>query len=165
MASSQNLKEVYVDEMRDLWSANEQMQQVLQGLSRKASDQKLKEMLDKSVSGIRKHTETLKSVLEQAGGKVAKEHCKGMEGLVAEAKKHALDEDLDPSMRDLVIIAQYQRMSHYGLAGFGTAAAYAKALGDKDGEQKLKSIVKDIYKADEYISTLAEKAEQAAAKA
>jgi ferritin-like metal-binding protein YciE len=51
-----------------------------------------------------------------------------MEGLVAEAKKHALDEELEPSMRDLVIIAQYQRVSHYGLAGFGTAAAYAEAL-------------------------------------
>jgi ferritin-like metal-binding protein YciE len=56
-----------------------------------------------------------------------------MEGLVAEAKKHALDEELDPSLRDLAIVAQYPRMSHYGLAGFGTPAAYAEALGEKDG--------------------------------
>ena len=56
-------------------------------------------------------------------------------------------------------------MSHYGLAGFGTAAAYAAALGDKDGTAKLKAIVKDIYKADEYTSHLAEQAEKAAAKA
>jgi ferritin-like metal-binding protein YciE len=80
-------------------------------------------------------------------------------------KKHALDEEPEPSMRDLVIIAQYQRMSHYGLAGFGTAAAYAEALGEKDGAAKLKAIVKDIYKADEFTSQLAEWAEKAAAKA
>jgi ferritin-like metal-binding protein YciE len=165
MASSANLKEVYIEEMKDLWSANDQMQKLMHSMSEKASDKKLKDLLEKSVSGIKEHTEVLKAVLEQAGGNVGKEHCKGMEGLVAEAKKHALDEDMEGSMRDLIIIAQYQRMSHYGLAGFGTAAAYAKALGEKDGAAKLQSIVKDIYKADEYMSSLAERAEKAAAKA
>lgn len=165
MASSESLKEIYVEEMRDLWSANDQMQRVMKNLSQKASDKKLKDLLDQSVTGIGKHTETLKSVLEGAGGRVRKEHCKGMEGLVAEAEKHALEEELEPRLRDLVIIAQYQRMSHYGLAGFGTAAAYATALGEKDAATKLKAIVKDIYKADEYSSQMAERAEKAAAKA
>jgi hypothetical protein len=54
-------------------------------------------------------------------------------------------------------------MSHYGLAGFGTAAAYAKALGRDDDHSKLTSIVRDIYKGDKYASKLAEKAESAAA--
>jgi len=161
MPSSTTLKDVYIDEMRDLWSANDQMQRVMKTLSQKASDKKLKDLLDKSISGIGKHTDTLKSVLEAQGGRVGKEHCKGMEGLVEEAKKHALEEDLEGQLRDLVIISQYQRMSHYGLAGFGTAAAYAQALGLKDDVTKLKSIVKDIYKADDYTSHLAERAEQA----
>lgn len=63
-----------------------------------------------------------------------------------------------------MIIAQYQRMSHYGLAGFGTAAAYAGALGLKDDAAKPKAIASDIYKADEYTSKLAERSEQAAAQ-
>jgi ferritin-like metal-binding protein YciE len=163
MPSSATLKEVYIDEMRDLWSANDQMQRVMKTLGQKASDKKLKDLLEKSVTGIGKHTETLKSVLEGQGGKVRKEHCRGMEGLVEEAKSHALEEDLEDNLRDLVIISQYQRMSHYGLAGFGTAAAYADALGLKDDANKLKSIVKDIYKADEYTSELAQRAEKAAA--
>jgi Domain of unknown function (DUF892) len=87
-----------------------------------------------------------------------------MEGLVAEAKKHALEGEFDGQLRDIVIIAQYQRMSHYGLAGFGTAAAYANALGMNDDAAKLKSIASDIYKADEYTSKLAERSEQAAAQ-
>jgi ferritin-like metal-binding protein YciE len=163
MPSSASLKDVYIDEMRDLWSANDQMQRVMKTLGQKATDKKLKDLLEKSVSGIGKHTETLKAVLEGQGGKVQKEHCKGMEGLVEEAKKHALEEDMDGQLRDLVIISQYQRMSHYGLAGFGTAAAYAEALGLKDDATKLKSIVKDIYKADDYTSELAQRAEKAAA--
>ncbi len=64
-----------------------------------------------------------------------------------------------------MIISQYQRMSHYGMAGFGTAAAYAKALGMKEHVGKLERIVKDIYSADEYVSKLAEKSEAAAAHA
>ena len=163
MPSSASLKDVYIDEMRDLWSANDQMQRVMKTLSQKASDKKLKELLDKSISGIGQHTETLKSVLEAQGGRISKEHCKGMEGLVNEAKTHAEDDELEGELRDLVIISQYQRMSHYGLAGFGTAAAYADALGLKDDAKKLKSIVKDIYNADEYSSHLAERAEKAVA--
>jgi ferritin-like metal-binding protein YciE len=160
-----SLKDVYVEEMRDLWSANDQMQKFMKNLSAKASDQKLKDMLEESARGIGKHTETLKAILEATGGTTGADHCKGMQGLIAEAKKHAIDEDLDPQMRDLVIIAQYQRMSHYGLAGFGTAASYAAALGEKDGATKLKAITKDIYKANEYTSQMATRAEKSAAKA
>ena len=163
MSATTSLKEVYIDEMRDLWSANDQMQRIMKTLSQKASDKKLKDLLEKSVTGIGEHTATLREVLEGQGGKVRKEHCRGMEGLVEEAKHHALEEDLEPPFRDLVIISQYQRMSHYGLAGFGTAAAYANALGLKDDATKLKAIVKDIYKADEYSNVLAERAEKAVA--
>lgn len=162
---SETLKDVYIEEMRDLWSANDQMQRLMRSMSQKASNQKLKKLLDQSVSGIEKHTEALKSVLEAQGGKIGKEQCRGMEGLVAEAKKHAVDADLEGSLRDLAIIAQYQRMSHYGVAGFGTAAAYADALGRKDDAAKLKGIVKEIYRADEFSTHLAEQAEKAAAQA
>lgn len=165
MASVSSLKDVFIEEMRDLWSANDQMQRVMPSLSEKASDATLKEMLSKSTDGIGRHTATLKSILEAQGGQVDKDHCRGMEGLVAEAKKHALEADFDGQLRDLAIMSQYQRMSHYGLAGFGTVAAYAKALGLQEDEAKLKAIVSDIYKADEYTSKLAEHAEQAAAKA
>ncbi len=164
MSSASTLKDVYIEELRDLWSANDQMQRVMQSLSDKASDITLKELLARSVSVIGQHTATLKSILEAQGGNVGKDHCKGMEGLVAEAKKHALEGEFDGQLRDIVIIAQYQRMSHYGLAGFGTAAAYAHALGMNDDAAKLKSIASNIYKADEYTSKLAERSEQAAAK-
>lgn len=165
MPSASTLKDLYIEEMRDLWSANDQMQRLMQSLSDRASDPKLKEMLTQSVGGIGQHTATLKSILEAQGGSIGKEHCKGMEGLVAEAKKHAFEGQFDEQLRDLVIIAQYQRMCHYGLAGFGAAAAYASALGLNNDVSNLKRIMSDIYKADEYTTKLAEHSERAAAKA
>jgi ferritin-like metal-binding protein YciE len=162
MASLQSLKEVYIEELRDLWSANNQLQEVMKGLEQKAKDAKLKKTLEQSVGGIAKHTDMLKSLLETNGGKSGKERCQGMEGLVREAKKHA--GEANDEFGDLTMIAQYQRMSHYGLAGFGTAAAYAKALGLKDDEAKLKHIVGDIYRADEFSSHMAEQLEKLSAK-
>jgi len=165
MHTADSLQDLYVEEMRDLWSANDQMQRIMKTLSDRATDGKLKELLTKSVDHIGQHTATLKSLLEAQGGQLGKDHCKGMEGLVEEAKRHAIDAQFKGQLRDLAIIAQYQRMSHYGMAGFGTAAAYAAALGRKEDAAKLKSIAADIYKGDEYTSRLAERAEQAAAKA
>lgn len=113
--------------------------------------------MSKSLDGIAKHTGILKDLLAESGEKVSKEHCKGMEGLVAEATKHTTEEAPKKGpVLDAVIIAQYQRMSHYGIAGFGTAAAYAKALGLKDANKKLREATKDIYGGDEYMTKLAE---------
>ena len=165
MSAPDSLKEVYTDEIKDLWSANDQMVKALTTLTDGVHDAKLKKHLTESVAGIGRHNETLKSLLQDAGTDVTKEHCKGMEGLCKEALKHGVAEaPEDGELKDIVIIAQYQRMSHYGLAGFGSAAAYAKALGLKEHTTTLKSIVSDIYKADEYSSRLSDKALKLAAK-
>ena len=140
------------------------MVRAAQQLTGQASDPKLKQMLEHSVGGIQRHTDVLKSLIQAHGGETKPEHCKGMEGLVAEALKHGIKEaPSDGKLRDVQIIAQYQRMSHYGLAGFGSAAAYAKALGRSDDAAKLKRAVDEIYKGDTMASQLAESVERAAA--
>jgi ferritin-like metal-binding protein YciE len=122
-----------------------------------AGDEELTTRLRQSADGIKEHTETLKALLEDMG-ETDKEHCKGMEGLVAEARKHALDADIsDPDVRDVVIVAQYQRMCHYGICGFGTATAFAEALALDDHVEKLDAITGEIYDADENLSDLAER--------
>jgi len=164
MSAPDSLKEVYLDEMQDLWSANDQMVKAARQLTEQASDPKLKDMLTHSVGGIQKHTDILKSLIQAAGGEAKPEHCKGMEGLVAEALKHAINEaPSDGKLRDVQIVAQYQRMSHYGLAGFGSAAAYAKALGLTEDAAKLSQAVHEIYKGDAIASQLSESVQQAAA--
>jgi len=157
MSAPEDLKDIYTDELKDLWSANDQMKKVLKKITTKASDASLKDMLTKSQADIETHTELLKALVASNDEKVSKERCKGMEGLVAEATKHVLEEGPDKGpLLDVMIIAQYQRMTHYGIAGFGTAAAYAKALGLKDDHKKLNAATKDIYGGDEYMTKLAE---------
>ncbi len=157
MSSPEDLKDIYTDELKDLWSANDQMKRLLKKITSKASDAALKEMLTNSQAGIDKHSEVLKELIAGQDEKVSKEHCKGMEGLVTEATKHILEEGPDKGpLLDVILIAQYQRMTHYGIAGFGTAAAYAKALGLNDDNQKLRAATKEIYGGDEYMTKLAE---------
>jgi ferritin-like metal-binding protein YciE len=157
MPAPEDFDEIYTDELKDLWSANDQMNRVIKKLTSKASDPKLKEMLQKSHDGIEKHTGILKELIAAAGEKTTKEHCKGMEGLVAEATKHCIEEaPKKGALLDTIIIAQYQRMTHYGIAGFGTAAAYAEALGKKEDAAKLNDATKEIYGGDEYMNKLSE---------
>ena len=156
MPAPESFDELYTDELKDLWSANDQMNRVLKKLTSKAKDAKLKEMLVKSHEGIARHTDIVKELIVAAGEKASKEHCKGMEGLVAEATKHCIEEAPKKGpLLDAVIIAQYQRMTHYGIAGFGTAAAYAEALGKSEDVKKLKQATAEIYMGDEYMNQLA----------
>ena len=165
MSAPTSLKEVYTDEIKDLWSANDQMIRALQTMTEGVHDPKLKKFLTDSVGGIQTHNETLKELLESAGAEVEKEHCKGMEGLAKEALKHGVKEAPEnEDLRDIVVIGQYQRMCHYGITGFGSAKAIAKALGMKDHVAKLDKIVSDIYGSDEMSSQMGEKAAKVAAK-
>ena len=77
--------------------------------------------------------------------------------MVAEAVKHTTEEAPEKGpVLDAVIIAQYQRMTHYGIAGFGTAMSFAETLGLKDAAKALKQATKEIYGGDEYMTKLAE---------
>lgn len=157
MSAPENLTELYTGELQDLWSANDQMSKVLKKMTSKVSDPALKDMLTKSQEGIAAHTDVLKELLAESDEKVKKEHCKGMEGLVAEATKHVTEEAPKKGpVLDAIIIAQYQRMTHYGIAGFGTAASYAGTLGLKSAAKALDKATKEIYGGDEYMTKLAE---------
>lgn len=164
MPNTNSLQEIYTDELKDLWSANDQMTRMVKIMAAKADDPALRQSLEQSIGEIKKHAEMVKSMLTEIEDDAEKEHCKGMEGLVKEATKHVTTEaPEDRELLDIVIIAQYQRMSHYGIAGFGTAAAYAKALGMKEEFAQLAGIVGEIQEGDSYASELAVRAEKAAA--
>jgi len=166
MSKPEDLKDLYTDELKDLWSANDQMAKIVKKLTPKASDKALKDMLTKCNEGIQGHTDLLKELIAGQDEKVSKEHCKGMEGLVAEATKHTTEEAPDKGpVLDAVIITQLQRMTHYGIAGFGTAAAFAAALKLKPDAAKLKAAVKDMYGSDDFLSKLAETAVNISAEA
>lgn len=159
MSEITTLSELYIDELKDLWSANDQMTKALKKIGPKATHPKLKEAIEKSLDGIGKHTELLKKMISAQGEEVSKEHCKGMEGLAAEALKHTVqDGPVKGSVLDASIIAQFQRMTHYGITGFGTVAAFAQALKLSEDVKQLKAAVKEMYNSDELMTELAEAA-------
>jgi len=159
MSTVSNLSDLYIEELKDLWSANDQMVRALKKMAPKATNPKLSKMLESSQKGISGHTDLLKALIANQGEKVSKEHCKGVEGLVSEALKHTVEDGPDKGpVPDAAIIAQYQRMTHYGITGFGTVAAFAKALKFEDDNTQLRAAVKAMYLADELMTELADAA-------
>lgn len=157
MSAPADLEEIYEGELQDLWSANDQMLRVVKQLEKAATNPDLKQRMKGAQEGIQRHTDLLKSLLEDLDAEVTKEHCKGMEGLCKEAVKHCIEEaPEDGAVLDVLIAAQYQRMTHYGICGFGTAKAYAEALGEEDHVEQLDEATADIYAADENMTHLAE---------
>jgi ferritin-like metal-binding protein YciE len=164
MPKISNLKELYVDELKDLWSANDQMARALGKIAPQVTDAKLASMFEKSQQGIAAHTDILKSLIQAQDDDVSKEHCKGMEGLAAEAIKHTIEDAPEKGpVLDAAIIAQFQRMTHYGITGFGTVAAFAKALKLDNDVERLQKAVADMHRGDDLMSELADTAVNQAA--
>ena len=165
MSAPSNLKDLYVHELKDLVSANDQMRETLGKLHKAAEHDGLKKHLKKSIDGLEKHTSTVEQLLSDMG-ESGKKHCKGMEGLCKEAEKHAIEEAPHlNAVQDASIVAQFQRLSHYGITGFGTAAAFAEGLGKSDHAKQLDEITATIYCSDEEMTSLAEDCINCAAKA
>lgn len=128
------LQDLYIDQLQDIYSANKQSLRVTKDLREAATSSELTTGLEEAVKGISTGMEQIKGLIEGHDANPNAEFCKGMEGLVKEAKAHAIEADIsDKDVLDASIIAQYQRMAHYAMAGYGTATAFAERLGlDKD---------------------------------
>lgn len=164
MSQISSLSDLYVHELKDLWSANDQMGRCLQKIAPEATNESLQAMLESSQESIKSHTDLLKALIANQDEEVSKDHCKGMEGLCAEAMKHTIEEAPPRgALLDAAIIAQYQRMTHYGITGFGTVAAFSRALSLEDDNEQLEAAVQEMHSGDEMMSELAEEAVNAEA--
>ncbi|MGF1476633.1 MAG: ferritin-like domain-containing protein [Geminicoccaceae bacterium] len=151
-----NLKDVYVDQLQDLYSANRQALEMTQRLAEAASNAELKSALEAGVSGIRDGLNQVEALVKGHDADPQGEHCRGMEGLVSEAKAHAFDEDFgDNDARDAMIITQYQRMAHYALAGYGCLVAFAGRLDLSDDKKVLHECLDACYDGDRRMTDIA----------
>ena len=160
-----NLTDLYIHELKDLYSADKQSAAITKRLKKTANNSKLETALQESLDGIDSGMETLKSICESHGKKATGMTCKGMKGLVEEVKAHVFEEEFsDEHAQDAAIIAQNQRMVHYAIAGYGTAAAFAKALGHTGDAKALKKCLDGCYSGDRKMTKIAEKTVNDAAK-
>ena len=156
MATMKNLKDVYIDQLQDMWSANTQSLKVVSEMGRHAKNTELSEALIAGINGINDGIAKIERLCSDHGVNPSEEHCKGMEGIVREARSHALDTDFeDDDARDAVIITQYQRMTHYAIAGYGCLRAFANRLGlDGDGAV-LQECLDGSYSGDDHMTRIA----------
>jgi len=151
-----SLKDIYIDQLQDIYSANQQSIEITGKLADAAKNERLEEALKDAVNGIQRGIDSVAEILAEHGANPEGEFCKGMEGLVREAKSHALNAEFeDDDARDAMIITQYQRMAHYGIAGYGCLVAFANRLG-LDGEAAiLEKCLDGAYKGDRDMTELA----------
>ena len=150
------LKDLYVDQLQDLYSANRQALKVTRELKDASHSTDLRKALDAGADGIEQGMSQLKTLIENHEANPRGEHCKGMEGLAAEARAHGIEADFaDEDVRDASIIAQYQRMTHYGISGYGTARAFATRLGLKDDAGVLANCLEETRGGDRNMTTIA----------
>ncbi len=156
MAKIKNLKDLYLDGVKDLYSACKQSIPVTEELAEAAKSKELKQALHDSIKGTQEGMHSMEKIARNHGEDPGGEHCKGMEGIVAEARKHALEADFaDEDTQDAAIIAQYQRLAHYAITGYGTLKAWAKRLDLKDDASVLDQATAATYRGDEDMTKLA----------
>lgn len=154
--SKDTLKDLYIEQLQDLYSADKQSLQVTRELHKAATNDALKSALADGVDGISEGMAMVSDIIQAHDAKPDGEHCKGMEGLVKEARAHAVNANIsDADVRDASIVAQYQRMTHYGLAGYGTAVAFANRLGLKDDASTLQTCLDNTYGGDRRMTQIA----------
>ena len=151
-----DLKDVYLDQIQDLYSACKQSIDATTKLGQAAKDDELGKALAAGSKGIADGMEALERICSDHGIDPNGEHCKGMEGLVTEAHAHALDEQFgSDDARDAMIISQYQRMTHYAIAGYGCCMAYANRLGFEGDGALLKECLEQTRQGDEHMTKIA----------
>ncbi len=152
----ESLKDVYLDQLQDLYSSCKQSHGITRRMREKAKSDELKTALDDGVSGIETGMKDLETLCERHDCDPNGSHCKGTEGLVAEAKSEVIDEEFsDDDVRDAVIISQYQRLAHYAIAGYGTLLAFAKRIGATEDVSILEKCLDSAYDGDRRMSDIA----------
>lgn len=155
--SPSNLEDLYIDQLQDLYSADKQALEITRKLRDRAHNGELRDALDRGVKGIEEGINTLSSIIRAHEQDPTGEFCNGMQGLVREAKEHALEADIaDDDVRDASIITQYQRMAHYGIAGYGCVSAFARRLGLKTEAERLRTCLTRTRDGDKVMTQIAE---------
>lgn len=153
-----NLEDLYIDGLKDLYSACKQAIPVTEEMAKAAKNADLKKALTAGAEGTREGMAAMEKLCKAHDEDASGEHCKGMEGLVTEARKHALEAKFaDEDAQDAAIIAQYQRLAHYAITGYGTLKAWANRLGFSDDVKVLDESTASTYEGDETMTKLAVK--------
>ena len=150
-----SLRTLWIEELRDLYSAETQLVKALPKMAKKATNPELKEAFESHLEETRNHVERLEEIFSRLGKKPTGKTCKAMKGLIEEGSE-MMQEDGPESVLDAGIISAAQKVEHYEIAGYGTARTFASILGEDEAEDLLQETLDEEGAADEKLTEIAE---------
>ena len=132
----ENLQELLVDELRDIYSAESQLLKAMPRMAKKASHPELRQALETHMQETQGQVQRLEQIFEQLGEKPKGKTCEAMKGLLEEGK-NIMSEDMDEDVMDAALIGMAQKIEHYEIAGYGTCRTYAQLLGNMEAARLL----------------------------
>jgi ferritin-like metal-binding protein YciE len=148
------LKELYIDELKDLYNAENQLVKALPKMAKAASSDELRQGFEEHLKQTKGHVQRLEKIFQGLGESPKGKKCKGMEGLIEEGSE-ATEEDYEGSVMDAALIGAAQRVEHYEIAGYGTVRSMAETLGEDDHISLLAQTLEEEKETDEKLSELA----------
>jgi ferritin-like metal-binding protein YciE len=150
-----SLNKLYVDELKDIYSAETQITKALPRMVKKATSPDLKAAFDAHLQETYGQIERLERIFQTLEKSPRGKKCIGMEGLLEEGKE-VMGEDIDAEVLDAALIAAAQKVEHYEISSYGTVRAYAELLGDNAAVDLLTLTLEEEVEADEKLTHLAE---------
>jgi ferritin-like metal-binding protein YciE len=151
----ENLHELLVDELKDLYSAETQLVKALPKMAKKAQDIELRTAFQAHLDQTHGHVERLERVCELLDAKPRGKKCVAMEGLIEEGKEE-MEEISDRDVLDAAMIGAAQKVEHYEIAAYGTARTHARRLGYAEAANILQQTLEEEAAADEKLTRIAE---------
>jgi ferritin-like metal-binding protein YciE len=149
------LEQLYISELRDLYSAENQLLKALPKMARGASSPELKDAFQKHLEQTKGHVERLEELFEQLDESPKGKTCHGMKGLIEEGSE-LLKEDGENSVLDAGMIVAAQKVEHYEIAGYGSVRTFANLLGKDEEAKLLQSTLDEEAETNEILNQLAE---------
>jgi ferritin-like metal-binding protein YciE len=149
----QNLEQLLIDELKDIYSAEKQITRALPKMAKAAKSPELKEAFETHLEETKGQIERLDEIFEALGKKATGKTCHGMQGLVEEGQE-MISELEKGDVRDAALIAAAQRVEHYEIAAYGTVREYAKMLGHKDAVKLLEETLEEEKATDEKLNEI-----------
>jgi ferritin-like metal-binding protein YciE len=151
----ENLQELYVEELKDLYNAENQILKALPRMAKAATHPQLKKALAKHEKQTRQHVKRLERIAKMLGEKPTGKKCHGMMGLLEEGKE-LMQEKPEPNVLDAGLISKAQHVEHYEMAGYGTCRTWARLLGYDAHAELLQITLDEEQQTDVDLTTLAE---------
>jgi ferritin-like metal-binding protein YciE len=150
-----SLEDLLVEELKDLYSAENQLLKAIPKMAKAATSKALKSGFEKHLKQTEGHVERLEQVCELFDVSPKGKKCKAMEGLIEEGGD-VIKEDAEPEVKDAALIAAAQRVEHYEIAGYGCVRTYAKLLGNDKAARLLQQTLDEEGDTDKALTKLAE---------